>query len=141
MVNAGEVAETINADLVELTNATNSLDYGQLFNIRWSSRHPTHKRVSIDKTEKTYTGLAAITIEADILITQPDITTFVSNNTLSGGDLPLKNWDLKVTAKDTTTDSIRIAGKMTGLDFLGPEEGDSWFHIILTSETGVITEP
>ena len=32
MVNAGEIAETINADLVELTNSTDSLDYGQLFN-------------------------------------------------------------------------------------------------------------
>jgi len=141
MANAGELAEVVNAELVELTNQTDSEDYGQLYNVRWSSTFPTHKRVSIDKTEHHYTGLPSITIAADILITKPEVTTFVGYNQLSGGDLPTKNWDLKVTAFDTTTDTIRIVGKMTGLDFIGPEEGDSWFHITITSDTGVITEP
>ena len=141
MVNAGELTELTNADKVELTNSTDSLDFGQLHDIRWSSRMPTHKRTRTDKKRNVYVGLPEITIEGDLWVTTPEITTLVSYHTLSNGDLPVKNWDLKTTAFDASTDTIRIAAKETGLDFVGPEQGLAVFHIVLTTTTGVITEP
>ena len=74
-------------------------------------------------------------------MTQPEITTLASYHTLTNGDIPTKNWDLKVTARDASTDTIRIAAKETGLDFEGAETGLAVVHIVLTSTTGVITEP
>lgn len=141
MANVGELTELVNADKVTLTDFSNSRDWGQLYNIRWASYMPVHKRTRIDKKRETYVGLPEIVIEGDIAVTQPEITTVLAYHTQTNGDLPVVNWDLKVTAKDTTTDTIRIAAKMTGLEFLGPERGYASFHIVLTTSSGIVTEP
>ena len=141
MVNAGELAELTNADQVNLTNATDVLTFGQLFNITWNSKSPTHKRTTTDHKLKRYAGLPDIAIAGDILITQPEVTTFVGYHTFTGGTLPAKNWDLEMTAKDTTTDKVRISAIMTGLGFIAPEKGGSWFHVTLENQTEAITEP
>jgi len=141
MANVGELVELVNAEQVELTDATNSRDWGQLYNVRWSSRTPTHKRTRIDKKVEQYAGIPTITIEGDIGITDPEVTTLVGYSALVGGQLPENNWDLKVTAKDGGTDTIRIVAMLTGLDFIGPQEGFASFHIQLTSTTHTVSEP
>ncbi len=141
MVNAGELGELVNAEQVNLTNATDSLTFGQLYNLTWTSRTPTHKRTTVDKKLKRYAGLPDIAIAGDILITQPEITTFVGYHSFSGGKLTAMNWDLEIVAKDTTTDTVRISAIMTGLGFIAPEAGGSWFHIILENQTEAISEP
>lgn len=141
MVNAGELAEVVNADQVNLTNATDSLTFGQLYNITWRSLYPIHKRTRTDKLRETYVGLPDIQIEGDILITQPEITTFVTYHSLSGGTLPEKNWDFEITSKDTTADKVRIVAMMTGLNMIAGETGGAIFHVQFTTVTGVISEP
>lgn len=141
MANVGELSELVNAELVTLTDATNSRDWGQLYNIRWSSRTPVHKRTRLDKKVEQYAALPVITISGDILVTQPEVTTVIAYHRHSSGALPQNNWDLKVTGKDATTDTVRIIAMMTGLDFLGPQEGFASFHIELTSVTEAISEP
>ena len=139
MANVGELVELVNAEQVELTDATNSRDWGQLYNVRWSSRTPVHKRTRIDKKVESYAGLPAITISGDIGITDPEVATLMAYHTHSGGQLPENNWDLKVTAKDGGTDTIRIVAMLTGLDFLGPQEGYASFHIEMTATTEAFT--
>jgi hypothetical protein len=139
MANAGELAELVNAEQVTLSRASN--DFGQLFNIRWNSKTPTHKRTTLDKKMRRYAGQPDISISGEILITQPEITTFVGLHTISGGKLTASNWDLKVTAKDTSVDTVRISGIMTGLGFIAPEKGGSWFTTTIENQTEAITEP
>lgn len=141
MVNVGEKGETINADLVELIDSSNSRDWGQLFNVRMYSDAPIHARYLTDGTRDTLTDPATVKIEGDILITQPEITTMLSYLTFSNEDLPENNWDVKFTAKDTTTDTARITGKMIGLTMQAGESGWTWFHVIIESTTGVVAEP
>ena len=141
MVNAGELAEVVNADKVDLTNASDSLTFGQLYNITWNSRTPTHKRTTTDHKLKRYAGLPDIAISGDILITKPEVTTFVGYHSFTNGTLTAKNWDLEIVAKDTTTDKVRISAIMTGLGFIAPEKGGSWFHITLENQTEAISEP
>jgi len=141
MVNAGELAELINAEDVTLTNQTDSLTFGQLFNITWGSKTPTNEHVNTSGTRDTTDLPDLAFIEGDILITQPEITTFVGYRAKTAKALTAKNWDIGFTAFNTTTDTIRIVAKMVDLQFLGPEEGGAWFHIRLESETGLVTEP
>jgi hypothetical protein len=142
MVNAGELLEVVNADTVNLTNASDSLTFGELYNISWSSRYQMHKRTTTDKKGKLYPNIGVVTIEGDIVITIPEITTFVGYHTLTSGDLPTKNWDLELTGKDTATDTVRLgSAKMSGLAFLAGETGDATFHVTFTSTTDNVSEP
>ncbi len=141
MVNVGEIAEVVNAEKVELTNSTDSEDYGQLYNITWSSNIQQYSKVRTDGTQDTLDGGDTIVIEGDVLVTQPEITTLVTAHTRASNDLPRKNWDLKFTAKDATTDTLRFTGKLIGLSFLAPEHGDSWYHLSIRNTTSGIAEP
>ena len=142
MTNAGELAEVVNADKVNLVNATDSLTFGQLYNISWSSRYQMHKRTTTDKVGKMYPNIGIVTIEGDILITTPEITTFVGYHSLTSGDLPSKNWDLEITGKNTTLDKVRLGNaKMSGLSMIAGEVGEANFHVVFTSTTGDVSEP
>ncbi len=141
MVNTGSLANLTNADQVELTDATASRDWGQLYNVRWSLRNPIHKRTRLDKKVEQYAGLPTIIISAEIGLTSDEITTFLAYQTRTNGQLEENNWDLKCTSKNTNTDTIRIVAMMSGLDFLGPQDGYASFHIELTSTTEVLSEP
>lgn len=98
-----------------------------------------HKRTRTDKKRHTYASLPDITIDADIWITQPEVVTLVGYHTLTNGDLPVKNWDFKMTAMDASTSTLRIGAKLTGIDFVAPENGGSWFHLVLTTTSGVVS--
>lgn len=142
MTNAGELLEVVNADTVNLTNATDSLTFGQLYNISWSSRYQMHKRTTTDKKGKMYPNIGIVTIEGDIEITIPEITTFVGYHTTTSGDLPSKNWDLELTGKNTNTDTVRLGdAKMTGLSMNAGETGDASFHVTFTATTDNVSEP
>ena len=143
MTNAGELLEVVNADTVNLTNATDSLTFGQLYNISWSSRYQMHKRTTTDKVGKMYPNIGVVTIEGDIIITMPEITTFVGYHTpLSSGDLVSKNWDLELTGQNTNTDTVRLGNaKMSGLSFIAGELGEANFHVTFTATTGDVSEP
>ena len=94
MANAGEDGEVVNAELVTLTDSTNSRDYGQLFNISFRSDVPIHVRYWTDGTRDTMVDPATNIIEGDILVTIPEITTLLSYQTFSNEDLPENNWDI-----------------------------------------------
>lgn len=141
MVNSGELAELVNADKVNLTNQTDNLTFGQLHNLRWSDTSPIHKRTSIDKTLKQYAGQKVITISGDILITTPEITTFVGFRNYTNGQLPNKNWDLELTGINLILDTVRIFGFLSGLDFIRPQKGGAWFHVEIANQTEVVSEP
>ena len=141
MANVGTLAKLTNAELVTLTDQTNSRDWGQLYNVRWSLRSPVHKRVRIDKKVEQYAGMNVTTISGDIGLTQAEVTILLTYQNRTDGQLPENNWDLVMLSKDTTSDTVRIIAMMTGLDFLGPQEGFASFHIELTSTTEVLSEP
>jgi len=142
MVNAGELTELINAVKVTLTNFTDTLDFGQLFNIRWRSFTPQNKKPRGDGTVEFLDGTPELSIEADIFLTTPEITTFIGYTKPTGTppQLSLKNWDLKTTGFDAATDTIRILGKVNGLEMIAGETGDANVHLTITAADGVITE-
>jgi hypothetical protein len=140
MVDAGEIAETVNAQKVELINTTDSLTFKQVFNLRFNISRPSRKRSKSDGSVDRLEGLGEHRIEADILTTIPEITTLVGLANLSSRVLPTKNWDIKFTGKDAATDTIRIAGKLTSLVFVRQEVGYSWYHIVIETEDDSVTE-
>lgn len=82
-------------------------------------------------------------IFADIWMTTPEITALNQYNTPTGTppQLPEKDWDLKTTAKDLSTDTIRITGKLRDLNYIAPENGGAWFSIGISGTTSVVSEP
>lgn len=114
-----------------------------MYNLQWNGNVPQIKKARTDGTRTLLDRTPEITIEADIWVTQPEITTFIGYNIPTGTppQLVTKNWDVKFTALDNTQDTLRIVGKLNQLNFIAPENGGAWYHITITSTTGVITEP
>lgn len=143
MVNAGETTKLVNADKVTLTNFTDSLTFGQLYNLQWNGIVPQMKKAHIDGSRDSLDRTPEVVIQGDIFVTQPEITTWIGYNVPTGTppQLVTKSWDLGFTAFDGAVDTIRIVGKVNGLQYMAPENDGSWYHVTITSTTGVITEP
>ena len=144
MANFGETTEVVNADLVELTDNSNSRDFGQLWNIQVTADSPSRPRYLTDGTRSTLTDLPTIRIEGDVDTTigsGADLATMLTYLDRTNNDLPEQTWYVKFTAQDATTDTISIVGKVVGLRWSGPEMGDAFYHITIESTTGLIGEP
>ncbi len=141
MVNTGSLTRLTNADRVELTNQTDSQDYGQLTNITWSSEFEQLPKVRTDGTQDSLDKRHNVIIEGDIWLTVPEITTFLGFHSQTALNLPSKNWDLKCTDITGVLDTVRIIGKLSGLKMEGAQKGHARFHVKITDTTGAITEP
>ena len=141
MVNAGELAEIVNADQTELRNVTDSLEYGQLYNIRWNSMVPQFPKKWSDGGRETLDGVRDVIIEGDILITEPEVLSLVTLNTPTGTppQLPIKTWRFFMTARNLTTRQADISGKLVGLSFLAKDKGEAWFHVTVENTTETVT--
>ena len=139
MVNVGDRSKLVTAQSVRLIQGTD--DYHQLFNLTMGVTRPSNKRSRTDQIVERMDGLAEHYIEGDILVTVPQVTILLNMSLLAGRQLPQNNWDLKMTSRDTTTDTIRIPAKLTTLLFVRPIKGLQMFHIRLDISGGEVTEP
>jgi len=140
MVKAGEEAELVNAQRYTLTNSTDSLTFDQMYNLRFNIARPIRKRTTTDGVVRTIEGSAENTIEADVLITTPEITTMVGYTQLSSGALPTKNWDVQTTDRTGTVDTLRFTGRVTGLSMIRQMVGGTWFHLTIQTTVEAVTE-
>ena len=138
MVNVGDQAKLVNAQKMRLLQGSN--DYHQVINFRFGISYPSRKRARTDGVLKRKEGLGEHYIEGDIALTEAEVTTFVGFATPVSGELPENNWDLKVTARDTSTDTIRIGAKMSQLIFMRPYKGLALFHFKLDTVDTDVTE-
>lgn len=141
MTNAGELAELTNADATELRNVTDSLEYGQLYNIRWSSMIPQFPKNWSDGSRESLDGVRNVIIEGDIAITEPEVTSLVTLNTPTGTPpvLPIKTWRFFGTSFNSATFQVDISGKLIGLAFVARDKGHAWFHVTIENATEVMT--
>lgn len=139
MVNVGDQAKLVGAQSHRLIQGTD--DYHQLYNLSMGLTRPSYKKARTDGEVRRLEGLAEHYIEGQILVTVPQITTLVNMTKLTSGQLPINAWDIQMTSRDNTTDTLRINAKLTSLNFIRPVKGLSLFHIRLDLANGEVTEP
>lgn len=139
MVNVGDRAKLVTAQSVRLLQGTD--DYHQLFNLTLGVTRPSKKKSRTDQIVERMDGLAEHFIECDILVTVPQVTILLNMSLLAGRQLPQNDWDLQMTSRDGTVDTLRIPAKLTELLFVRPIKGLEMFHIRLDISGGEVTEP
>ena len=140
MVKAGEEAELVNAQRYTLTNSSDSLTYDQMYGLKFIATRPVRKRVRTDGVIFTLEGAGDHIIEADILVTTPEITTLIALTKLTSGSLPEKNWDVQTTDRTGTVDTLRFKGKVIALQLVRQQFGATWFHISIQTTDTEVTE-
>lgn len=137
MVLIGTEAKLVNTQSVRLLQGAN--DYQQLYNLAVTVTRPSRKKACTDGRIQKLEGLGEHRIEGDLLLTVPEIVTFLGYTALVNRALPINVWTLQFTARDTTTDSISISAKLTTLQFIRPEAGATLYHIILETVDTEVT--
>lgn len=138
MADAGEKVELVDSGGVMLTNATNSLDFKQLYNIEVDVFADVTKAQLTNSTLEKAFDLRDFKIDADIKLTEPEAITFVTYTDQTKNLPPSKSWTVTYTADNSNSTTQTGTFRLSRLKFLTPEEGYSWYHITLESVDGVV---
>lgn len=138
MADAGEKAELVDSGNVMLTNATNSLDFKQMYNVEVNIEADVTKRQLTNSVLEKLFDLRDFTIDADIRLTEPESILFIGY-TDQTKNLPIaKSWTVTYTGDDTNATTQTGTFRLSSLKFITPEEGYAWYHIRLESVEGAV---
>lgn len=140
MVDAGELAEFVDSGNVSLVNATDNLTFKQLRRVRPSVKANVIPKQTISNVLDNRFDLRNFWIDAQIWLTEPEITTWVGW-TVQTLNLPdPHSWQVKFTGDDGTTSTLSGTFRLSDLSWNSEEEGYSVYDIKLVSVDGVPTE-
>lgn len=128
---AGNIAEVVGSQGIELHNVTDDNNYRQIFNLQFGTSRPLHKKSLSDGTTEVTEGSAVVQFSGDILVTTPEITTLFALTVLTSRALPVKSWRLKATDRSKSSKTITINGKVESLTLTRQMLGHAWFNIAI----------
>lgn len=136
MADAGELTEFVNSGKVTLTNVTDSLTFKQLYNVQIKLITDVIKRHLTNNALEKFFEPRDFVIEADIMLTTPEIITWVNWTTQTNNLPDSHSWRVSFTPDTGTAVSISGTFRLSQLFFIAPEEGDCNYHIRLESIDG-----
>lgn len=139
MANAGEQTEVVNVTRASLTQSTDSLTFGQLFNMKMNISRAFKKVQTTDGNFKKFYSTGDNYVEGDILLTTPEMATLKNYTVLTNGDLPTKNWQLGFTDVSGAAVTVTMSAQLSTLQLIRQTEGGVLFHIRLELTTDTIT--
>ena len=141
MADAGEKLETVNAQRFDLIQNTNSLTFKQTHGLQFRAERPVYKHTLTDGTIDIQAGTGGHVIEADILVTTPEISTLINyTDKSSNGTLPSKEWKVMTTDRSGTIDTLKFTGKVISLQLIRRQLGAVWFHITIQTTDDEVSE-
>lgn len=137
---AGEISEYVNSSNITLTNATNSLLFKNMFNVRvFITSAVTKRQLTNDSIEKHFDP-RDFAVEADIFVTEPELATWISY-TVQTNNLPdAKSFQVNFPDGAATPNSTVVSGTMRLSTFVASGQGndDALYHIRLESVDGAV---
>lgn len=136
---AGERSEVVNSSRVRLTNNTASEFYKQMYNtVLFINSNVTIRQLSNDVLEKFF-DLRDFALEADIIITEPEIPTWVTRTVQTSNNPPAESYSFDFTDKASNTTTLSGTFRLSQLNHNIPDRGLGNYHIRLESVDGVVT--
>ena len=134
---AGEESEFVNASRVRFTNATLGNFYKQIYNVSVfiNAINTTLRQLSNDTLEKLY-DLRDFAIEGDIMVTEPEITTWVGLTVQTNNNPTAQSYQVAFTDENGNTTTLSGTFRLTQLNHNRVEEGAANYHIRLESIDG-----
>lgn len=136
---AGERSEVINSSRVRLTNTTASEFYKQMYNTQLFINSDVTTHQLTNSTLENLFDLRQFAIEADIILTEPEIPTWVARTVQTNNNPPSENYDFDFTDKNSNTRTLSGSFQLSILNHIIPERGLGNYHIRLESTDGVVT--
>ena len=139
MVDVGELQEFVNSQHVALTNATAAETYKQMYNtIVDITSEVTIHQLTNSTLDKLF-DIRDFAIEGDIMVTQPEIPTFVALTLQTDNLPPVNSWNISFTDELGNTSTLDSSFRLATLQYRIPDRGDANHHIRLESIDGVVT--
>jgi len=139
MADVGTQAQYVDAVKFKLTNITDSQTFIQLQNVRFGLIHGMEKKARTDGNIDKFYNSSDNFIEADIMLTRPQIATLVTLATITSGNLPTKTWELNMVDIAGTTTTLQASAQLAQFYAIRPVVGLSMFHIRLECSSITVT--
>lgn len=139
-MSAGELAEFVNSGKVSLVNATDTLTFKQMQNVRVFITQETVTNYTISNTVDKHFQPREFAIEGDIMITEPEIATWIGYTVQTNNLPPAKSFQVVFTADNGTSSTVSGTFRIKDLTYNVPTEGDTNYHVRLESVDGAVTE-
>ena len=140
MADAGEQIEFVNSGNVSLVNATDSATFKQLYNLRVSITQNVVTKQTISNLLDKHFDLRDFVVEGDIMITEPEIATWIGYTVQTNNLPPAKSFQIIFTADNGNTSTVSGTFRIKDLFYEIPEEGDANYHVRLESVDGAVVE-
>jgi len=138
MVDAGELAEYVNAGNVSFTNVTDSQTYKQMYRAKVFITQDIITNQTISNILDKHFQLRDFAIEGDIWLTDPEIGAWILLTIQTNNLPPSKSFNIVFTADDGGTATLTGTFRVKDLIYDAPEEGDSNYHVRLESVDGAV---
>ena len=138
----GTRQKLVNAQKMTLTNVTDNQSYTQLSNLVYDITRSTKFKSLQNATMERLFGVANNSLEFDILLTVPQVATFIDLTRIISNvnrNLPVKSWRITGTSKDGTTFTITFSGSVVALRTIRPNAGAGEHHIRIESTDITVT--
>jgi hypothetical protein len=116
---------------VSLTNNTNAVTYTQLENVRVSKRHNKSFHQLTDNLVDKNFSLTDVTIEGDIVATNPELALLKTLSTMVNAQLPLRSWTVSYTDQSGTVVDFTGDGYLAVFDAIDNGESAVTWHFVL----------
>ena len=115
---AGIPADYIDTQDVTITNQTDAISYDQATNVRFYIEAKLTRRQRTDSIFENLWDLVTPAIEADIMVTQPEIAALVALTAQSNNEPPSKNWEVGMSDEGGTTTTLSGTAQLATLRFI-----------------------
>jgi hypothetical protein len=130
MADIGTIAKAVNAKKMQVYVGTSTNKWPLLQNARFLISHPIIREPTTDAGVDLFTGAPDTSISGSLLFstdewdnaTANDFASLTLRNTTTG-EVPENTWGIVFTAKDSSTEDLSAAGKVSVVDISKSVEG------------------
>ncbi len=128
---SGVQANFVDTQDVSLTNISDGITYTQLENVRIAINHATSFHQLSDNTVDKNFSLADVTIEGDIIMTNPELALLKVLSTMVNAQLPIRNYTVLFTDQSGTLTSYNGDGFLAVFEPVDSGESALTWHFVL----------
>ncbi len=139
MVEVGLPVDYIDTQDVTITNQTDSLTYKQATNVRFYIEAKLSRRQRTDDIFENLWDLVIPAIEADIMVTQPEIAALVALTAQTNNEPPIKSWAVAMSDEGASTTTLSGSAQLAKFVFVDEGIGSMKYNIRLEFTESAVT--
>jgi hypothetical protein len=136
---AGIPVDYIDTQDITITNTTDAISYDQATNIRFYIQAALTRRQRTDSIFENLWDLVTPAVEADIMVTQPEIAALVALTAQTNNEPPVRSWAVAMSDEGGTTTTLSGSAQLARLQFIDEGIGGVKYNIRLEYSESAVT--